>query len=107
MNRGGRAARFAFDPAVVVAFLDVHTTVKTDGVPRRKRRYINGLEVRKDNEARVIRRWRNHAEGATLQGVARLLLTFDLTVPQLVTWAESHGMKPVLRGSLTLPATRN
>lgn len=106
MNRGGRAAKFAFDPAVVVAFLDHHTVVKCDGVPRRTRRYINGREVRKDNEARIIRRWRNRAQGVTLAGAARMLLLFDLSVPLLVTWAEFHGMKLILRGTLTLPATR-
>lgn len=96
----GRASRFAFDPAVVVAFLEHHTTVVTSGVPRRRRRLINGRTVNRDHEARIIRRWRTVAEGLTMQGVAKMLLTFDLSVPDLQRWAAANGLKPVLRGNL-------
>lgn len=96
----GRAARFAFDPKVFVAFLDASTSYETSGLPRRRRRFINGAPIDNDVHGRMIRRWRTGTEGITEQSARNFLDHFNMTIDQLFNWARLAGLEPVLRGRL-------
>lgn len=96
----GRAARVAVDSKVLVDFIDHHTTYRTDGNPRRKRRFINGVCLHQDNGARIIRRWRSKIEGVTPQAADRLLEQCNLTLDDLSSWAQSQGREYLLRGAI-------
>lgn len=94
----GRAARFAYDPKVIVAFLDHHTTRERCGTPTRMRRLINGKSITQDVDARTIRRWRQgRIEGATREAVKRIFRRTGLTLQEFHDWAEANNLDPVLR----------
>jgi hypothetical protein len=80
----GRAAKVALDAKLLVEFIDLHTTYRTDGNPKRKRRYLNGTFV-SDIDARIIRRWRNTAEGVTPAAAKRVLTKYGLTLYAFIT----------------------
>lgn len=93
----GRAARVALDAKLLVEFIDLHTTYRTDGNPKRKRRYLNGAFV-SDIDARVIRRWRNTAEGVTPAAAERLLAKCGLTLDLFFNHAYLVNRPAYLRG---------
>lgn len=95
----GRAAKAALDPKLLVEFIDLHTEHRTDGNPRRRRRYLNGVCLDQDTDARVIRRWRTKTEGVTPAAAERLLAKANLTLLALELWAEIHrNRNAYLRG---------
>lgn len=80
----GRAARFAYSAADLVALLDSHTTYELGGTPRRKRRLINGVALDQDTDARIIRRWRSgQIEGVTKAAAERMLGKVGLSTDPL------------------------
>jgi hypothetical protein len=94
----GRAAKVALDAKLLVEFIDLHTTYRTDGNPKRKRRYLNGTFVN-EVDARIIRRWRNTAEGVTPAAADRLLSKANLRVTSFVMWTQAKNTRPAyLRG---------
>lgn len=102
----GKTAKFAFDPAVVVAFIDFHSAYAHIGVPTRTHHTINFVQVDADT-ARVLRRWRSGViEGVTRSGATRLFDKYYLTVPMFEQWADERKLIPVLRGQMTLPNTQ-
>lgn len=101
--RPGPAGRFALAPAVLVAFIGVHSEHITDGIPRRRRLAINHANA-SPNDVRIIRRWRSGAtDGVTPKAAAKLLGNYGLNLDQLRTWSNRNDLQPVLRGGqLTL-----
>lgn len=101
----GPASRFAYDPAVLVAYLDSHSTHNLGGFPQRRRHAINGTWV-DSHDARIIRRWRSGVtEGVTLKAASDLLDHYDLTLHTFESWAIAQDRRAVKRGQLTLPLT--
>jgi len=99
----GPAARFAYDPAVLVAYLDVASGYLNGGNPRRRRLHINLRSV-SDSDRRVIRRWRSgKIAGVTADSATALLERYGLPIDLFVTWAQGQGCEPVLRGQMKLP----
>lgn len=100
----GRAARKAINPEALVAFIDEHTEYRTDGFPRRKRRYINGKPQTADH-ARIIRRWRSGGiVGVTVQAANDLLAAYNLRLDRFSVWAAEHNLPAMTRG--TIPTNR-
>jgi hypothetical protein len=93
----GRAARVAYDPAVVLAFLDAHTTYEKHGKHNRTCRLINGHPIPQDITARTIRRWRNSTEGITRRGLVTMLRKIHVTVGTFEEWALDQGRNPFIR----------
>lgn len=97
MNLYGQAARFAYDPAVVVAFLDAYTA-RAAAIGLRPYTTLNAKRLFED-DARIIRRWRSGAiKGVTYHAVSSLLLRYDLKVRHMERWAKLHRRQLVLRG---------
>ncbi len=69
--RRGPKARIA--PGHLVEFLDTRSEHRTDGVPCRTRKFINGTPV-SETDARMIRRWRAGKIQGVTESSARALL---------------------------------
>ena len=107
-NRMGQAARFAYDPKVLLGYLDVHTEHRqtnnqhwhhaalADKVTARTQKYINGYPVDDAIQGRIMRRWRSEVTGVTLGAADRMLMCYDLTLDQFEDWASDNGLAPVL-----------
>lgn len=95
-RRGGPTSRFAYDPTVVVRYLDDNSEYILSGEPTRRRRCINGIPVDPDTDARVIRRWRSgQIEGVTRKAADRLLTKFGLSAHDLELWSYENGVAVV------------
>lgn len=96
--RKGPASRFAYDPAVLVAYLDAHSEYKEGGHPNRRRHYIHRVPVAA-SDARIIRRWRNgQTEGVTRGAAVAMLGRHRLSLTTFETWAAAQGRTAVNRG---------
>lgn len=93
----GRAARVAYDPDVVLAFLDAHTTYEKYGKHGRTCRLINGHPVSQDVTSRSIRRWRAGTEGITRRGLVTVLRRIQVTLATFESWALDQGTNPFIR----------
>lgn len=100
MTRGGPVARNAVDPATLVAYLDAHSSYRTGGYPKRRRRHINGVAVA-ESDLRIIRRWRaGTIKGVTVKAAVSMLARHRLSPSDFATWAADHGMVPMSRGRI-------
>ncbi len=96
----GCAARVAYNPQALVAFIDYHTQYVVTGSPRRRRRVVHGQPVSQAIDARTIRRWRSGAfDSVTQRSVSRVLTNFELSTHDFIDWATSHGVVPYIRGA--------
>lgn len=85
MNKHGQAARFAYNPEAVLAFLDSEDS----GRPR--------VGWNDAIHGRTVRRWRT-AKGITQAGLNRVLACYPGTGEgEFVQWAEANGYAPILR----------
>lgn len=90
MNQHGQAARFAYNPEAVLAFLAfLDGDDPTYAIPRM------GWD---DNiHGRTVRRWRK-AKGITKTGLNTVLSCYPgVGSDEYVKWAEANGYAPVLR----------
>lgn len=80
-------------------FFYSHEEYKVDGVPRKKRRYINNIPVVHDTDGRILRRWE---EGAlvTRKGAERMLAKFNLSLDGYELWCEARRYNPTIRGDI-------
>ncbi len=97
----GRAARIAYDPKVVLAFIDEHTTYERHGKHGRTQRLVNGYPIGQDITARTIRRWRTGTEGITRRGIVTFLRKVHVTVDTFESWALDRGLNPFIRNKET------
>ena len=82
MNRHGSAARFAYNPEAVLAYLDEL------GRPEGWNDAIHG---------RTVRRWRTQ-HGITRGSFAHLVSCYTgVGEREYVAWSEKHGYAPILR----------
>lgn len=81
MNRHGQAARFAYDPDVVVAFFDA--------LPRTE-------FYRDEIHGRIIRRWRG-AKGVTRPSFERMLQCYTVSTARFEEFCAALNLEPVLR----------
>lgn len=96
----GRAARFAYSPLVLVAYLDEHTTYALED--SRRKRFINGHTLDQDTGARIIRRWRSGSyEGVTKAAAERMLSSVGLSLASFEDWAAAHHHTAIIRGTHT------
>lgn len=68
-----RGPKTTIAPAVLLAFLDARSEHRRGGTPNRERKFINGVAVR-ENDARMIRRWRAGKIAGVTESSARALL---------------------------------
>ncbi len=90
----GRAARVAYDPKVVLAYINAHTKYERHGKHNRICRIVAGRAV-SVIEARTIRRWR-HTDGITRRGLVTFLRP-RVTVSAFENWALDQGTNPFIR----------
>ena len=87
MNKHGAAGTTGFKAEDVVAFLDAHRlTLIRAGHPRQT---INGIAVTQNN-ARVIRRWRNEASGVTRRAAEKVFWAHSLTLTDFSKWLKKQ-----------------
>lgn len=104
-SRGGPAARNAINPAALVCFIDEWSEYVTGGWPKRKRLTINGTAVA-ENDARVIRRWRQgNIAGVTINAARGVLGRHDLTLEMFAVYCEQMDFRATLRGKLPKETT--
>lgn len=90
MNKHGQAARFAYNPEAVLAFLK--TLDDAGGKPTLWTDSIHG---------RTVRRWRT-AKGITRAGLNKVLVCYPgIGESEYVAWAEANGYAPTLRDHRT------
>ncbi len=83
MARRGPKARIR--PGHLVEFLDTRSEHRVDGVPRRHRKYINGVTV-SETDARMIRRWRKgQIRGVTESSAHALLRRHNINPREFTT----------------------
>lgn len=106
-RRGGPTSRFAYDPQILVQYLDAHADYLETGSPVRRKRVINRVPVEADTDARVIRRWRSGAiEGVTRKAADKLLTKFNLSTDGLEMWAYENAKAVVMwESQLRLPTS--
>lgn len=74
------------DAKRLTAFLDSRTEYRSEGNPRRRRRYVNGVVIDQDTDARIIRRWRSTITNVTPPAAERLLARVGLTPDDFHRW---------------------
>ena len=85
MNKHGQAARFAYDPAVVVAYFA--SLPKPSG-------------FKDDTHGRILRRWRT-AKGVTRPAFQRMAACYSVTTDAFEQWCITSKLTPVLRDKNT------
>jgi hypothetical protein len=81
MNKHGQAARFAYDPKLVVQFFE--SLPRPDG-------------YRDDIEGRIIRRWRS-AHGVTRAAFHRMAVCYSTDTTAFEAYCQAIKRTPVLR----------
>lgn len=89
MNKHGQAAKFAYNPEAVLAFLDSEACARTGSRDRTK--WSDAVH------GRTVRRWRK-AKGITRAGLNSVLACYPgVGEDEFVAWAEANGYAAVLR----------
>lgn len=101
MRRGGPASRVAVDPAALLGYVDSLAAYHVGGYPVRRRLCIHGTPIR-ENDARMIRRWRSGTiEGVTVKSTEGMLGRYGLGLHDFVTYCHRHRIKPTIRGGIS------
>ena len=94
MNKHGQAARFAYNPEAVLAYLkylDNTVGYLDDDVPDHRVGWTDAVH------GRTVRRWRS-AKGITAAGLNTVLACYPgIGEKEFVAWAEANGYAPILR----------
>lgn len=110
----GPASQFAYDPAVMIAYLDSLTEERVQvqrvvrrGKPRDQRcmtKTLNGQRLNGPIDGRKIARWRGGMD-VTRRGATTLLEKYGLSCEGFERWAKRRKMNPILRSTVTVKAT--
>jgi hypothetical protein len=100
VNKFGQAARFAYNPVALVAYIEALERSARDGYapwsPASR-----PAAWRSDVEGRILRRWRTVARGVTMDAAHRMLSCYSVSPEEFTVWCQSNGHQPVLRDTDT------
>lgn len=104
---GTKTARFAYDPAVMVDYIEFRTRLRPVRryVDRKGQitpvkymtRFVNGVRWNHPVSGRTLSRWAKGQVEISKRGAARFLGDYGLTTDMFERWARRRGRDPILR----------